>query len=321
MSDLEKPDLLVEDERHAAEERLPDLEQEDEPEHGGGDGEAVAPEEAHQRPGHGAREPGDGAPECARDVEAGRDPGFVLGLRGDAFCRRRFPHEQEAHVAQDDDHPEHQEGGLPVVLDPCALECRGRLQRDRPAELVSRPPPHHRGGRPRRHRLALRLADLLDPKGIDRDVLGRGRDGDDEADGDHPRQVGRRVDGAPQDQGGQDHRLQRDDPGAAVSDPVRQPGHPDPIDKGRPQKVEGVDAEDEAGPADGAAAEAVLLQPEAEAAADQHPREAADDPEQEDAGHPPLEVEGQRLPDLHHPRELPPDGASRRPKTLRPGSS
>ena len=248
--------------------------------------------------------------EPAGQVEARGDPVLVLRLGGDALRRRRLTHEREADVAEDDHAPEHQEGGLPVVLHPGVLEGLRRLQRERPAELVSRPPAHHRDGRPRGHGFPLRGADLLDPQRVDGDVLGRGGDGDDQADGDHAGQVRRRLDHAPQHQACQDHPLQGDDPGATVPEPLRQPGHPEPVDQRRPEEVDRVDPEDQAGPADGGAAQALFLQPQAQRAADQDPGKAADDPEQEDAGHAPLEVDRQRLRGALHDglrRRVPPD--------------
>ena len=98
---------------------------------------------------------------------------------------------------------------------------------------------------------------------------------------------------APEHEACHDHGLQRDDPGAPVPEPVRQPGYPDAVDERRPEKVDGIDADDQAGPADGGAAESVFLEPQVEAAADQHPGEPADDPEEENAGHAPLPVHRQ----------------------------
>ena len=75
-----------------------------------------------------------------------------------------------------------------------------------------------------------------------------------------------------------------------MSEPDRQPGQLDPVDERRPEKIEGVDAEDQAGPADGAAADTVFLQPEAKTAPDQDPGKTADDPEEKDAGYAPLVI-------------------------------
>ena len=257
-------------------------------------------EEARERADHGAAEPGGGAAERAGMGEACGDPALVLGLGGDALRRRRLAHEQEADVAEHHDTPEHEEGRLPVVLDARVLEGLGGFQGDDPAELEAGPPADHRRRRARRHGLALRPADLLDPERVDGDVLGRGGDGDDEPDGDDGGEACRRLRHAPEHEADQDRRLKGDDPGPPLPDPPGEPGQPDPVDERRPQEVEGIDAEDEAGPADRAAAESVLLQPEAEAAADEDPGEAADDPEQEDAGHPPLEVDGKRVRESLH---------------------
>ena len=139
----------------------------------------------HALPNRPDRSKCEAMPNRRGQVEVRGDPVLVLRLGGDALRRRRLAHEREADVAEDDHAPEHQEGGLPVVLDPGVLEGLRRLQRERPAELVSRPPAHDRDGRPRGHGFPLRGADLLDPQRVDGDVLGRGGDGDDQADGDH----------------------------------------------------------------------------------------------------------------------------------------
>ena len=68
------------------------------------------------------------------------------------------------------------------------------------------------------------------------------------ADGDDAGEVGGWLDRAPKDETHQDHGLKGEDPGPPVSDPMRQPGHPEPVDEGRPEEIEGVDAEDEPGP-------------------------------------------------------------------------
>ena len=252
---LGEADFLVEDERHAPEKRFPDLEQEDEAEDGGGDREAVLTEEAQQRADDGAAEPDGSAANRAGYGEPGGDPILIFGLGGDAFRRGWLAHEREADGAQYHHDPEHEKGRLPVVLDPRVLEGLGRLQGNDPAQLVSSPPPDDCGGRAGSHRFSFRPANLLDPKGIDGDVLGGGRDGDDEADGDDAGEVGGWLDRAPKDETHQDHGLKGEDPGPPVSDPMRQPGHPEPVDEGRPEEIEGVDAEDEPGPPDGAAAE------------------------------------------------------------------
>ena len=229
----------------------------------------------------------------------------LLGLGGDTLRRGCLAHTQhQADTTENDYNPEHQKGSLPVVLDPGVLEGRCRFESDHTAELVSRPPADDRGRGARRHAFALGLADLLDSQRIDGDVLSGGGGGDNQADGDHDGQVRRRFDDAPQDEARQDHGLQGDDPGAAVPEPVRQPGHPQPVDQRRPEEIDRVDAEDQSGPADGGAAQTVFLQPEAESAADEHPGKAADDPEQEDASHAPFDVDRERFCNALHERFL-----------------
>ena len=172
---LGKADLRIEDEGHAAEEGLADLEEEDEAQHRGGDGKALLPEEARERADHGAAEPGGGAAEGAGKGEAGGDPALVLGLGGEPLRRRGLAHEEEADVAEHDHGPEHEEGRLPVVLDAGVLERLGCCQGDDPADLESGPPADDRGRRTGGHGLLLRPADLLDPERVDGDVLGSRR--------------------------------------------------------------------------------------------------------------------------------------------------
>ena len=244
---------------------------------------------------------GDGGAEPGKRARQGTcDALLVIGLAGQAFVGRRFTHEHERDVAGNDHRSQHQEGHLPVVGETGILEPLGRLEGDDSADLVAGPPAHHGRGRTGGHRLALSLADLLDPQGIDGDVLGRRGNGDDEADSDHRRKVGKRIDETPDDQTGENDHLEDDDPRAPVTDQAREPRYPDAIDERRPQEVEGVDAEDEAGPAYGAAGKTVLLEPQVEAAADQNPGKPADDAQEEDAGHAGLEVVRERIRQSWH---------------------
>ena len=146
------------------------------------------------------------APERAGYPQAGSDSLFVLGLGGEAFRACSLAHEQEADIAEHDHDAEHEERRLPVVFDACGLEPAGGLQRDDAAELEAAPPADDRNGRAGRHRLAFRLAHLLDPERVDGDVLGRGGDRDGEADGDDETQAFGRVQRAPQHEAQQDRR-------------------------------------------------------------------------------------------------------------------
>ena len=297
---LGEADLRVEDERHAPHEGFADLEQEDEAQHRGGNRDPVLHEEAHQG-GHGrAAEPGGGTAERTGHAQAGGDSLLVLGLGGDSLRRDGLADEQEADVAEDDHDAQHEKRRLPVVLDACVLEPVGRFQSDDAAELEAAPPAYDRNGSTGGHRLALRLPNLLDSERVDGDVLSRGGNGDGEADGNDGTEAFGRVRRAPQDETHQHCGLKDQDPGAPLAESLRKPRQPDTIDERGPEKVERVDAEYEAGPADRAAAEAVLRQPEGEAAPDEHPGEAADDPEKEDAGHPPLEIDGERFRESLH---------------------
>ena len=290
---LGEADFLVEHERHAAHERFADLEQKHEPQHGDGDREPVPAKETQQWAGHGTGQPGSGSAKLPRECQAtGHE--FLVGIlrRGPCFGGR-LAHEHQPDVAKNDDDAEDEKRRLPVVLEPGRLKACRRLQGNHAAEFVARPPPDDSRSRASRHGFAFRGTDLLDSQGVDGDVLRRGSDGNDEANGDDAAEIRRRIDRTPCDEAHKDDCLKDDDPGATVSQPGRQPGYSDPVDERRPEKVERVNAKDEARPADRCPAQAVFLQPQAEGASNKHPRKSTDDAEKKNAAHAPLKVGGQ----------------------------
>ena len=166
------------------------------------------------------------------------------------LARSGLGDEQQSDVAQHHQNREEDEGHLPVIRDTCRFQIVGHEQRRHAAELVSGPPADNGDRRTGGHAPGIILVDLLDPQRVDGDVLRRRTDGDDKARTDHQRQRADRIDGAPEQEADKDDRLQGQDPRLAVAEPVGQHGNPQPVDQRRPQKVEGVDAEDQAGPAD-----------------------------------------------------------------------
>ena len=70
-----------------------------------------------------------------------------------------------------------------------------------------------------------------------------------------------------------------------MPDLVCEPWYSDSIDLRCPPEIDRINTEDQAGPADGAAAQTFLLQPECQRAAHQHPWETADHAQQQDTKH------------------------------------
>ena len=139
---------------------------------------------------------------------------------------------------------------MPVIRDTCRFQIVGHEQRRHAAELVSGPPADNGDRRTGGHAPGIILVDLLDPQRVDGDVLRRRTDGNDKARTDHESQRADRIDSAPEQDADKDERLQDQDPRLAVAEPVGQHWYPQPVDQRRPEPVEAVDGEDQAGPAD-----------------------------------------------------------------------
>ena len=183
-------------------------------------------------------------------------------LAGSALGGAGFRNKHQANVTQNNQHTQKQEGHLPVISDSSRLQIIGHHQCQHAAQLVARPPADNSDRRPGGHAPVVIPVDLFDAQRINGDVLRRRTDGDDQASADHQRDRCCRLEGRPETQTDKNHRLKRDNPRLAVTKPVSQQRNAQPVNQRCPQKIDRINAENQASPPDGAARQPLLLQPE-----------------------------------------------------------
>ena len=123
---------------------------------------------------------------------------------------------------------------MPIIGDPGLLQRLGGNQRCNSAQFVAGPPAHNRYRSTGSHSCALIRANLLDAKRVNRDVLSRGCNRDNERDSDDTLKVGHWIKNTPEREAGQDHGLKAQDPCPAMSQSCREKRYLYPINQGRP---------------------------------------------------------------------------------------